>query len=373
MNEGIGMPVLIIFPLLAAAGVAVYLLGMLAYKKALNVSPSNAALIFLLCLAASAASMFYRHSLRLPGTDPWQREPVWMVIAAGLLPLFVIPFLIKLYQRWIGNRLSDAEKAPGMESIRAWLSGGNLFCALFIAILASISYSYSFWGVLALTIMALLAYPILNMASTSFQPPPVKTDVPSPERERVLRMLDEGKITAEETAELLNALGQAGQPPHSATSTAADPHRKMVLTGLVLLLIGFFLPWFSINLGDEMARAMAGLPDQVSEMAKQIPGFSAQMPHTGSLHISAGDIRYGLGWFILLLGIAAAALPYFADHVARDVQHKARLILLGLGSILLIYVLTDNIRFASIGILLGLAGYALQWVGLLKERQTSAK
>jgi hypothetical protein len=371
MNSG--GSILIGAPVIAAAVVLFVLLGTLVYKKALNTSRGIAALIFPFCLAASAASMFYRDSLRLPSTEPWQREPVWMVIAAGLLPLFAIPFLIKLYQRWIGNRLSDAEKAPGMDGIRAWLSGGNLFCALFIAIFASIGYSYSFWGILALTVMALLAYPILNMASTSFQPPPVKTDVPSPERERVLRMLDEGKITAEETAELLNALGHTVQSPRASSSTAGEPHRKMVLVGLALLLIGFFLPWFSINLGDEMARAMAGLPDQVNEMAKQIPGFSAQMPHTGSLHISAGDIHYGLGWFILLLGIAAAALPYVANHLASDAQHKARLIILGAGSIILIYLLTENLRFASIGILLGLAGYALQWIGLLKERQAISK
>jgi hypothetical protein len=373
MNQGIGIPVLIIAPMLAAVMVVWFLLGTLAYKKALNTSRGNAALIFLFCIALSAASMLYRDSqhARFP-EGPFGSELVWVDLAAGLLPFFAVPFLIRLYQRWIGGRLSDAEKATGMDGIRAWLSGGSLVCALLISVLACFGYSYSFWGVLALTIMALLAYPILNMASISFQPPPVKTDVASPERERVLRMLDEGKITAEETAELLNALGHSEQPLRPTVSTAASPHRKMVLTGLVLLLIGFFLPWFSIDLspGYQSSRTLPSIREKMEEISRQNPGVP--IPWPSSLHCSAGDLNYGLGWFILLLGVAAAALPYVADHLASEAQHKARLILLGLGSIILIFVLTDSLRFASIGILLGLAGYALQWVGLLKERQVAA-
>jgi hypothetical protein len=296
-----------------------------------------------------------------------------MYLAAGLLPFFAVPFFIRLYQRWIGNRVSDAEKTPGMDGLRAWLGSGNLICAIFVSVFASFGYGYSFWGVLALTIMALLAYPILNMASASFQPVPPKMEDLSPDRERVLRMLDEGKITADESAELLNALGHTMQPPRASASTVADPHRKMVLVGLVLLLIGFFLPWFSFNLGDEMSRAISGLQAQVNELAKQNPGVMFHVPNSGYVHIAGGDIRYGLGWFVLLLGIAAAALPYVANHLAPESQHKARLVILGVGSLILVYLLTQNVRFVSVGILLGLAGYALQWIGTLKERQAVSK
>ena len=147
----------------------------------------------------------------------------------------------------------------------------------------------------------------------------------------------------------------------------------MVLTGLILLLIGFFLPWFSFNLSDEMARVLSGMQDQVNEIAKVNPGVPIHMPNAGSVNISGGEIRYGLGWFVLLLGIAAAALPYLADNLTPDAKHKARLITLGVGSIILVFLLTENLRFVSIGILLGLAGYALQWIGTLKERQGVAK
>jgi len=49
------------------------------------------------------------------------------------------------------------------------------------------------------------------------------------------------------------------------------------------------------------------------------------------------------------------------------------LVTLGIGSLILIYLLTENLRFVSVGILLGLAGYALQWIGTLKERQATVK
>jgi hypothetical protein len=368
------VPVFFIAPLIAAAIVGVFLLGMFGYRKALGISRGGAALVLLLCLVLSGAGMYYRDSQPAQFSNgPFGREPFWVFLAAGLLPFFAVPFLVKLYQRWIAGRLSDAEKAEGMEGIRAWLRGGNLICALFIAVFAYFGYGYSFWGVLALTVIALLAYPMRNMASTSFQPVPPKIEDLSPERERVLHMLDEGKITAEESAELLNALGHTVQPPRIPASTAADPHRKMVLTGLVLLLIGFFLPWFSFNLGDEMNRVLSGFQEQVNEISRQNPGVSINMPNTGSFHITGGEIRYGLGWFVLLLGIAAAALPYVANHLAPDSQHKARLIILGVGSLILIYLLTENVRFVSVGLLLGLAGYALQWVGTLKERQITSK
>ena len=168
---------LIRLPLLALAAIILFFAGVFAYKKALNISRSNAALVFLLCVAAAIVSFLYRDSMPLPHRNGfWQREAVWPLLAATLLPFFAIPFLINLYRCWIGGRFTDAEKAPGMDGIRAWLRGGNLVCALFVSAFACIGYGYAFWGMLALTVMTLLAYPILNMAATSFQPVPPKTE-----------------------------------------------------------------------------------------------------------------------------------------------------------------------------------------------------
>jgi len=48
---------------------------------------------------------------------------------------------------------------------------------------------------------------------------------------------------------------------------------------------------------------------------------------------------------------------------------KISLLALSAGAIILIYLLTQNVRFVSIGILLGLAGYALEFIGVLKARE----
>jgi hypothetical protein len=49
-------------------------------------------------------------------------------------------------------------------------------------------------------------------------------------------------------------------------------------------------------------------------------------------------------------------------------QKKIILAALGIGTVLLIYVLSDAIRYVSFGIVLALAGYVLEVVGTLKER-----
>ncbi|MES1181010.1 MAG: hypothetical protein ABUL66_04015 [Verrucomicrobiota bacterium] len=92
---------------------------------------------------------------------------------------------------------------------------------------------------------------------------------------------------------------------------------------------------------------------------------------TGTVQVHAGDIPHGLGWWILTLGIAAAVLPFFATTLESSMQKKIILAALGVGSILLIYLLSDSIRYASFGIPLVLAGYVLELVGTVKERPSA--
>ena len=58
-----------------------------------------------------------------------------------------------------------------------------------------------------------------------------------------------------------------------------------------------------------------------------------------------------------------------AANLEAQTCQKACLIALGAGAIILVYLLTQNIRFARIGILLGLAGYALEIIGVVKARE----
>jgi hypothetical protein len=217
---------------------------------------------------------------------------------------------------------------------------------------------------MALTFGLLLAYPLLNMGSQSTRPMTVSpAEDLSKEREKVLQLLEAGKISAVESAELLNALGHSAPLP-SKPAAEINPQRKIVLLGAALLLFGFFLPWFTMNPGEEMNRLFSQF-EQSKNIAQQM-----QMSEN-TVRVSGGDIDHGLGWWILLLGIGSAVLPFFATTLESSMQKKIILAALGVGAILLIYTLSEAIEYVSFGILLVLAGYVLELVGTLKERPTA--
>jgi hypothetical protein len=363
---------------LAIVAILFVFFGASRFRRFLDVSRGQATMLFLLSLIAGIATGVYRFWLldRRHSFHQGPRETdLWLSIAvfcAGLLVALAIPFITKLYLKWIGGRLTDAEKTPGMEGVRAWLQGGNLVCAVVLSVCAWLGLGFSFWSVLALTLMALVIYPLLNFASVTAAPSKTPEESFSHERDRVLKMLDEGKINAHESAELLNALAVA-QPSPTAQSLPANPKRKLVLAGLAILLIGFFLPWFSYNPGQEVTRVMGEMQGNMNQMVPGNPGLNVPFAsglRTASVNIAGGDIRYGLGWLVLLLGVAVAALPYIASNLhARD-QFKATMTGLAIGSVILIYLLTQNMRFVSVGILLAMVGYVLQFLGTVEEKQS---
>jgi hypothetical protein len=337
-------------------------LSALFYARYLRLPTGKTVLLLLAGLIGSVAFGVYRQNHQFG-------MGLVSIGFAYLLPLVAIPFLAKLYLKWIAGQVTDAEKAHGMEGIRAWLRGGNLLCAVLISLCLWIGFGYSFWMPVALALMVLLAFPVLNMAMDTNAPqtPTPATDTLSPERERVLKMLDDGKITAPESAELLNALAHSA--PARAPQSAPAPHRKMVWLGAALLLIGFFLPWFAINNHAQEA---------VNNMIRQFPNpggaftpfqqFADKLADT-TVYVAAGDIAHGLGWWVLVLGIAAAALPFVAANLDSQTCQKVSLITLLAGAIILIYLFTQCFSCVSIGILLALAGYALEVIGVLKARK----
>ena len=64
-------------------------------------------------------------------------------------------------------------------------------------------------------------------------------------------------------------------------------------------------------------------------------------------------------------------LPFFATTLESATQKKVILTALGVGVFLLIYLLSNALRYANLGVLLALAGYALEVVGTLKERPSA--
>jgi hypothetical protein len=363
----LGIPLLPVVVLVILAGTTIY-------RRYTGLKLWQSAMLCLLAVGLGIALAAYADNPFHYGTVPRDRsdaEP-FVICCAILLPLLTVPFAVRLYRKWIGGHLTEAEKLPGIDGVRAWLGVGNIICAALIPICLWQVFGYSPFAIAALTFGLLLAYPLLNMASQSAQPAPVApTEDLSSEREKVLQLLEAGKVSAVESAELLNALGHSPPPPPKPAAEI-NPQRKMVLLGAALLLVGFFLPWFTINTGEEMNRAFSQMQQNMDQQMPNMP-MNGNMPMNFSqinstVRVSGGNIGHGLGWWILLLGIGAAVLPFFATTLEAALQKKIILAALGIGAILLIYLLSNTFRYVSFGILLVLAGYVLELVGTLKER-----
>ena len=360
----------IAFAPLLLIGLLVTSVGWLAigsiYTRYTGLSRWRSALLWLLSFVAAIIVLV----IQLNNGMQEDREIVRLIVFVILFSMFSAPFLVRLYRKWIGGRLTEGEKLSGIDGVRAWLVAGNVICAILIPICAWQAFGYSPIGILVLTFGALLAYPLLNMASDSAQQvAAVPAEDFSKEREKVLQLLEAGKINPVENAELLNALA------HSAPATAPkpvaeiNPQRKLVLTGAAVLLVGFFLPWFNINPGAMLNDAASQLQQNLSQMmpSNAMPQMNIPL-QTGTVQVHAGDLAHGLGWWILALGMIAAVLPFFATTLESSMQKKIILAALGIGVFLLLYLLSDTFKYVSFGFLLALAGYSLEVVGTLKER-----
>jgi hypothetical protein len=253
-------------------------------------------------------------------------HPAFYAVSAALLPLLALPFLIRLYHKWIRGQLTDAEKLPGVDGLRAWLTMGNLVCAGIIPVCVWRTFDVSLPTMYVVTFGLLLAYPVFSLASAAPQPVPAgPTEDLSTEREKVLQLLEAGKISADESAELLNALGQSvPQRPAPANEMDLSPARKIVLLGAALLVVGFILPWFVVNPGAEANEIIAKLQQSMQvSTGSALPQMNLSLP-TGTAQVHAGDLRNGLGWWILLLGIGAAALPLASKADAMNFRRLMR-------------------------------------------------
>jgi hypothetical protein len=298
------------------------------------------------------------------------------LVSTALLIILAVPLGIKLYRAWTGIRISPEEQAPGKTGVRAWLTPGNLIVSALVAACAAGAYGYQFLGVFALLVGCLLVQPLVNTAGVPAEALPA---APEPaltaEREKVLSLLENGKITAEESADLLNALGstsQAGKP-----AAPVSTRQRMILIGAGLVLLGFFLPWFSVNPGRELGRMTGQMQQMVEgmpmmELGSGMASVLGNQMKTPTLNISGGDIQRGLGWLVLLLGLGVAALPHVATTMDAASRRMISFIALGIGGIVLLWLVTQNLRLINIGVVLVIAGYAVEFLGLLNPRPRTA-
>lgn len=301
-----------------------------------------------------------------------QNEMALLIFACtALLVIFAVPLGLKLYRAWTGIQVSPEEQCPGGTGVRAWLTPGNLIVSALVAGCAAGAFDYQFMGVFALLIGCLLIQPLINTASVPAPAPLPSTGSPlTAEREKVLSLLESGKITVEESSDLLNALGSSSQVVKSGAPVSRQ--QRMILIGAGLVLLGFFLPWLSYNPGKELTRMtgqMQGTAQGFMPEGMSMPGMPTIATQT--LNFSGGDTGKGLGWLVLLLGLGVATLPHVAATMDTATRRMISFISLGIGGIILLWLVTQNLRLLNIGLIVVLAGYAVEFLALLNPRDRS--
>lgn len=160
------------------------------------------------------------------------------------------------------------------------------------------------------------------------------SNINAAERERTLRMVEEGKITADEGTELLEALGRAnalrGQNKFSR-------HDILMLIGVSLVVLAFFLPW--------------------THFKAQMPGpFGKISGYQAGYHIGP------IGWTIFIIAILSIIPAFIAP---KDFLYKISMLQIFLVSLGLVLVLSLMIRAGDrmhIGLLICLVGFILSLV-----------
>jgi hypothetical protein len=333
-------------------------------------------------------AIFSIHRVRSVGSLPppfnhndaeFQSAELYFGIAAtGLLWPLVAAFFLRLWGRCIGTQATDAERQPGVEGIRAWFCPSNITVGALIVLCAWLGYEISpLWSVVVLAAL-LAACPLVRMepptlAAAAAGPAPAMAEDLSAEREKIVSMLEAGKLTVEESAELLQALGESSRSaPRTVPLTGGQ---RLLLVGASLVAVGFFLPWLTFDPGKEashMLKQISGAMHSFNSGEMQMPALP-NIPFVngdlklGTISYSGGDIPHGLGWAGLALAITAALLPYLAVNLDPRTARTIRALCLGIGSFIILYLLTQYARFAGVGLIIAIAGYALAIAGALRE------
>ncbi|MEO5915887.1 MAG: hypothetical protein ABIS50_16750 [Luteolibacter sp.] len=306
-------------------------------------------------------SMFSHHD---------EAEIMMRYAAAAIAIVFLTAFVLRLWGRWVGENATWEERQPGQPGVRAWFSTANMTVGLILVLTLWQGFDFSPWLIAAAIGGSLIAYPLIRMESPAAVEVPVADDL-SAEREKILTMLESGKLTADESAELLQALRQS--PPASPRQMPLTSGQRLMLIGAALVGLGFFLPWFVINPGKELNRAMSDMQSTMNSsfgMEMNFPGtesLSEGPIQMKSVSVSGGDIQRGLGWATLAFALIAAFLPYVATTLDTATARTIRMLCLGMGGIIVLYLVTQNPRFVGIGLVMAFCGYVLEGIGVFRE------
>jgi len=160
---------------------------------------------------------------------------------------------------------------------------------------------------------------------------------PAPQqRQAIMEMLRESKITGKETGELLKALESA--PP--GDTLPLEPGALAAVIGGVIIAVGFVLPWAFIRIDMPM-------------IAHKVQGFQA------GYHVGA------IAWVILGIGLLPSLLACVPALDRGVRQGLLRLILSAMGLALAGALCLTHL--ANLGIWVIVAGFALQFVSALGQ------
>ena len=222
--------------------------------------------------------------------------------------------------------------------------------------------------------LCLISLFILALTNVSLKPAVANATAAdiAPERQRVMQLLEEGKINAHESAELLTALAQTVEQLPSSRPVPGG--RKLMIAGALVALVGFLLPWFAIDLASEM-RSMVGalgINNMTAQMGSSmnIPGFGQSS--SAMTYICGGDVGRGMGWLALVLPLVATILPLVMPKLTGHNLKAITLVAMAAGTIITLYLLTSGMRHVTYGFWLFLLGYALLWAGTIREQRNPA-
>jgi len=290
--------------------------------------------------------------------------------------MFGLGIVVKCFRAVALGRMTEDERAVGMRGVWAWVNWKSLLPLLGFALGMNFALNWVLWWMTWVLLAMLLAYPLVNTALHGKPAAGGEEDVEdmTEERNRVLTLVETGKISGEDAAELIAALGQSRATEESGRMSVG---RKVMLLGGLLLLVGLCLPWFKveINLGG---TAAGGIHSPVQTWAPYAQ-TGMQMPEMSGMDIwfrmivRAGDLEAKLGWIIVGLGMSVAALPlvWAVDARSRRIHRGISVAAMGVGSVLLLYVVSGVMSEKGVtmqaGVFLVMAGYAVVWAGVMRE------
>lgn len=315
-------------------------------------------------------AFFARPIGRGSSTLPWEEQRMLWSVEVMAFVVVSIPLILRLYGKWIGGKSTPAELAGGAEGARAWLCPVNCVVALIVACTAWLAFDLPLILNLAVVFGLLLVGPAFRSVKPEI---PVIAPVPEigvSERDKVLAMLESGRITAEESAELFHALA-ASQSAPPTVHPPLSPARRWILTGACVVLAGFFFPWFNLSPGGDMARALEQLQ---SGFDGELPGNFSEMrlPSGAGFTVSVvgSEVKHGMGWLALVFAMVAALLPVFPRSLDGQTVRLLQKLALGVGTVILVSLVSSSPRAVGFGLVAALVGYAVAWVGLLREKTT---